>query len=109
MILFISVCAANTNYQGPYIFWGLPFDEYSESGSLKAVNIDNLQKYFKDADRVFIFVKNKSDRIQEEGFSETKNIITSNRFIYLPQDSLTVDPHSVNENIEVSFCSSDFD
>lgn len=66
-----------------------------------AIDDQNLSNIYSKASTITIFIKNATTKLNEQNFPELSSIVSSNEWLYLPQESLSSDPTDFNGNIEV--------
>lgn len=95
----LTVCAAN--YDGPYLFWGLPQLGSLDRAALNGGDDDFLKDLFAEAKAVILFVKNSTHQLSDSNYPALENILTQRKWAYMPQNVLLYDPVDYNQHTDI--------
>lgn len=94
---------ALANYNGPFLLWGRDELKNIDVSALQSLDDGILQNIYSEAAAIILFVRNTSNRLNEDNFPTFRRLVHSNSYIYLTQYSLSSNPVDFNINAEVSF------
>lgn len=101
LVLSISALAAATEYNGPYLFWGLPRLESLENSALNGLDEELLKDIYSEASAVIIFLKNASHPLASSHYPSLENLLADRKSAYMSQSVLIYDPTDLNQHTEV--------
>lgn len=101
VILSVCVAVASANYNGPYLFWGLPRLESLENSALNGLDEELLKDVYSEASAIMIFVKNTTHQMTSEHYPSLENLLADRQSAYMSQSVLIYDPTDLNMNTEV--------
>lgn len=102
ILVWFWVCVvARANYQGPYLFWGLPRLAELENSALNGLDEELLKDIYTEASAIMIFVKNSSHPMTSEHFPSLENLLADRKSAYMTQSVLIYDPSDLNVQTEV--------
>lgn len=99
-LAFVSCAAAN--YNGPFILWGREELKKIDVSALQGLDDTILRNIYSESPAIILFVRNASNRFNEENFPTFKDLLQKNKYVYLTQHWLPSDPIDYNVNAEAS-------
>lgn len=100
-LVFAVVTLATANYNGPYLFWGMPRLGALENSALNGLDEELLKEVYTEASAIMIFVKNSSHRTTSEHYPSLENLLADRKSAYMSQSVLIYDPIDLNVHTEV--------
>lgn len=100
-VLFSVLTLAFANYNGPYLFWGLPRLDTLENSALNGLDEELLKDMYSEASAIIIFVKNSSHPMTSEHYPSLENLLADRKSAYMSQSVLIYDPMDLNTHTEV--------
>lgn len=94
-------CAV-ANYNGPFILWGRDELKKIDVSALQGLDDTILRNIYSESPAIILFVRNASNRFNEENFPTFKDLLQKNKYVYLTQHWLPSDPIDYNINAEAS-------
>lgn len=89
------------NYQGPFLFWGLPKLSSSDSSAINGVDDEFLKDLFAEAGAIVIFQKNSTHKFNSLNYPSLEHILSEREWAYMPQNILLYDPLDFNQKAEI--------
>lgn len=99
-LAFMSCAVAN--YNGPFILWGRDELKKIDVSALQGLDDTILRNIYSESPAIILFVRNASNRFNEENFPTFKDLLQKNKYVYLTQHWLPSDPIDYNINAEAS-------
>lgn len=100
--VIFSVCAlATADYNGPYLFWGLPRLESLKNSALNGLDEEILKDVYSEASAIIIFVKNSSHPMTSGHYPSLEGLLADRKSAYMSQSVLIYDPLDLNMHTEV--------
>lgn len=99
--LFVLIAVVSAKYNGPFIFWGQKDLDNLYSTSLNDLDENILHRIYLESPAIILFVRNTSNRINEEDFPIFKDILQQTKHLYSTQHRLPLDPVDFNLNTDV--------
>lgn len=100
LLAFVSCAVAN--YNGPFILWGREELKKIDVSALQGLDDTILRNIYAESPAIILFVRNASNRFNEENFPTFKDLLQKNKYVYLTQHWLPSDPIDYNINAEAS-------
>lgn len=100
-VLFSVLTLSFANYNGPYLFWGLPRLETLENSALNGLDEELLKDMYSEASAIIIFVKNSSHPMTSEHYPSLEGLLADRKSAYMSQSVLIYDPMDLNTHTEV--------
>lgn len=94
LILLLPFCGVLTalQYNGPYLFWGVPKLAELDSSAINGLDKDVLMDSYAEASAIMIFIKNATHPMTIEHYPGLEQLLADRKWAYMTQNFLTHDP-----------------
>lgn len=102
LIIFFVFTNVNASFSGPFLMWGYEKVKNMKIPALESVEEKTLTTVFSEAKAIIMFLKNGTNKLDNQNYPTLKELINKNYWAYLPQNSLPAEPVDYNSNVEVN-------
>lgn len=104
----VTVNYASAGLGGPFLLWGQNHLVDVKLPALRTIDENVLSSLYEGAKSILIFIRNSSIHLDKDDYPKLAGILASNRWSYLPQQNLPIEPFDYTSNLEIITLTGDY-